>query len=101
MIGMRYDVELFIPLFLYILKGQLFFRSNQKVKLLTEISYMAVKNAEKWCYASAPEFPSNSVDTVVSTCVWIRMLSDNMLYNQNQMDPDGLPIRVRENINRS
>ena len=57
-------------LFLYILKGQLFFRSNQKVKLLTEISYITFKNAEKWCYASAPEFPGNSVDTVVSTYVY-------------------------------
>lgn len=50
--------------------GQLFFRSNQKVKLLTEISYIAFKNAEKWCYTSAPEFPGNSVDTVVSTYVY-------------------------------
>ena len=40
------------------------------MKLLTEISYMAFKNAEKWCYTSAPEFPSNSVDTVVSTYVY-------------------------------
>ena len=52
------------------MKGQLFFRSNQKVKLLTEISYITFKNAEKWCYASAPEFPGNSVDTVVSTYVY-------------------------------
>ena len=52
------------------MKGQLFFRSNQKVKLLTEISYITFKNAEKRCYASAPEFPGNSVDTVVSTYVY-------------------------------
>ena len=40
------------------------------MKLLTEISYITFKNAEKWCYASAPEFPGNSVDTVVSTYVY-------------------------------
>ena len=71
------------------------------MKLLTEISYMAFKNAEKWCYTSAPEFPGNSVDTVVSTCVWIRTLSNYLLHNQNQIDHYGLPIRVRESINRS
>ena len=40
------------------------------MKLLTEISYITFKNAEKQCYASAPEFPGNSVDTVVSTYVY-------------------------------
>lgn len=40
------------------------------MKFLTEISYITFKNAEKWCYASAPEFPGNSVDTVVSTYVY-------------------------------
>lgn len=71
------------------------------MKLLTEISYIAFKNAEKWCHTSALEFPGNSVDTVVSTCVWIRTLSNYLLHNQNQIDHYGLPIRVRESINRS